>query len=158
MHPVPVIGYVESGVFLVKMDIGGKSPWMKNGLVNTRTAFDFEATLTRFRSVIERAGLTIFAEIDHSANASAVDLPLPPTTLFLFGNPRGGTPLMQISQTVALDLPFRAVVWEDDDEVVWITYNDPRWLAERYPLGPAAEPVWTAIGDGMMKLTLAATA
>ena len=108
---------------------------MKNGLVNARTAFGFEATLTRFRSVIERAGLTIFAEIDHSANASAVDLPLPPTTLFLFGNPRGGTPLMQISQTVALDLPFRAVVWEDDDEVVWITYNDPRWLAERYPLG-----------------------
>ena len=65
---------------------------------------------------------------------------------------------MQLNQAVALDLPFRAVVWEDDEGVAWITHNDPHWLAARYPLGSAAEPVWSAISDGMKRLTAAATA
>jgi uncharacterized protein (DUF302 family) len=131
---------------------------MNDGLISVRSPHSYKATLSRFHTVVEQAGLTIFAEIDHSANASAVDLPLRPTALLLLGNPRGGAPLMQINQAVALDLPFRAVVWKDDEGIAWITYNDPHWLAGRYRLGPAAEPAWSAISDGMKKLAGVATA
>ena len=130
---------------------------MNDDLVIVRSRHSYAMTLERFRSALEQAGLTVFAEIDHGANATAVNLQLRPTVLLVFGNPRGGTPLMQMNQTVALDLPLRAVVWEDDAGVAWITHNDPRWLSERYRLGPAAGPILSTMSEGMKKLTALAT-
>lgn len=129
-----------------------------DGLVNVRSVHSYGVTLERFRAGLMQAGLTIFAEIDHRANATAVGLTLRPTMLLVFGNPRGGTPLMQMHQTVALDLPLRALVWEDDKGATWITHPDPHALAQRHQLGSAAEPVWSAMSDGMKRLTAVAAA
>jgi uncharacterized protein (DUF302 family) len=129
-----------------------------NGLVTVRSTYDVAETARRFREEAEKAGLTIFSEIDHGQNAVAVGLVLKPTRLLIFGNPRGGTPLMQINRTAAIDLPFKALVWEDDDGATWLTYNDPQWLAERHNIAAGADAAIHAIESGMKKLSLAATA
>jgi uncharacterized protein (DUF302 family) len=87
----------------------------RNGLISVQSAHDVAETARRFRDVVEKAGLTIFSDIDHGRNAVAAGLVLKPTRLLIFGNPRGGTPLMQANRTAAIDLPFKALVWEDDD-------------------------------------------
>jgi uncharacterized protein (DUF302 family) len=129
-----------------------------DGLVSVRSAHDVVETARRFRDVAEKAGLTIFSDIDHGQNAVAAGLVLKPTRLLIFGNPRGGTPLMQANRTAAIDLPFKALVWEDDNGTTWLTYNDPRWLAGRHNIDSSADAAIQAIDSGMKKLSLAATA
>lgn len=128
-----------------------------NGLINSRSRRDVGETLERFRIAAQNAGLLIFAEIDHGRNAIDVGLALRQTVLLIFGNPKGGTPLMQLNQTSAIDLPFKILVWEDEHGVTWLSYNDPEWIAERHRLGPGAEQSVTAISEGMKKLVAAAT-
>jgi uncharacterized protein (DUF302 family) len=77
--------------------------------------------------------------------------------LLIFGNPRGGTPLMQQNRTAAIDLPFKALVWEDNSGAVWLTYNDPRWLTERHHIDSGADDTVHAVDSGMKKLSAAAT-
>ena len=127
------------------------------GLINHRSEHDVTETTRRFRAAAERAGLTIFAEVDHGENAAEVGLALRPTRLLIFGNPRGGTPLMQINQTAGIDLPFKALIWSDEQGTVWLTYNDPQWLADRHALGASADPIVTTIAAGMEKLAASAT-
>ncbi len=104
----------------------------ENGLVTVESEQDFEATVERIERGIENTeGLTLVTAIDHAENASSVDLDLPPTTLFIFGNPQVGTPLMQASRTIGIDLPQKMLVWQDGDRVN-VTYNDPQFLAERH--------------------------
>jgi uncharacterized protein (DUF302 family) len=129
-----------------------------NGLISVESPHDVSETARRFREAAEKAGLTIFSDIDHGQNAAAAGLALKPTRLLIFGNPRGGTPLMQANRTAAIDLPFKALVWEDDGGKTWLTYNDPRWLAERHEIDSAAAAAIQAIDSGMKKLSLAATA
>jgi uncharacterized protein (DUF302 family) len=129
-----------------------------NGLISVRSAHGVAETARRFRDVAEKAGLTVFADIDHSQNAVAAGLALKPTRLLIFGNPLGGTPLMQASRTAAIDLPFKALLWEDDGGTTWLTYNDPRWLAVRHDIDSGADAAIQAIDAGMKKLSLAATA
>jgi uncharacterized protein (DUF302 family) len=86
--------------------------------------------------------MTVFARIDHAAGAAEAGLPLRPTELLIFGNAKAGTPLMQANQAIGIDLPLKALVFEDAAGKVWLSYNDPRWLAHRHGLGAvAAEPV-----------------
>jgi uncharacterized protein (DUF302 family) len=128
-----------------------------DGLISLQSKHDVAETARRFRDVAEKAGLTIFSEIDHAQNASMAGLELGPTRLLIFGNPRGGTPLMQSNRTAAIDLPFKALVWEDDNGTTWLTYNDPKWLAKRHKVDPGANPAISAIDSGMKSLSLAAT-
>lgn len=128
-----------------------------NGLISVRSKYDAVETARRFRDAAEKAGLTIFSEIDHGQNAVTAGLALGPTLLLIFGNPRGGTPLMQLSRTAAIDLPFKALVWQDDDGVTWLTYNDPQWLAERHKIDSNANAAIHAIDAGMKVLSSAAT-
>ena len=128
------------------------------GMITRRSPHDALKTLRRLRAAIERAGLTVFADVDHRGNAVEVGLELRPTRLLIFGDPRGGTPLMQLGQTVGLDLPLKILVWEDPDGVAWLAYNDPRWMADRHALGPAAATAVAAISSGLEKLAAAATA
>jgi uncharacterized protein (DUF302 family) len=128
-----------------------------SGLVSLRSAYDVAETARRFRDVAEKAGLTVFSDIDHGQNAAAAGLALRPTRLLIFGNPRAGTLLMQASRAAAIDLPFKALVWEDNDGTTWLTYNDPQWLAERHGMDSGADATIQAIDSGMKKLTLAAT-
>jgi uncharacterized protein (DUF302 family) len=144
---------------LAKRAAGGTDAMADDtGLITLRSAGDVAATARRFREAAGNAGLTIFADIDHAANAAAAGLSLRPTRLLVFGNPRGGTPLMQLEQRAGIDLPFKALIWEDAGGTTWLSWNDPAWLATRHSLGKAAGPVAAEIAAGMEKLAAFATA
>ena len=104
----------------------------ENGLTTISSQHSVKATIDRLENVAKAKGLTIFARIDHAAGATSVGLPLRPTELLIFGNARGGTPLMQLAQTVGIDLPLKALAWEDAAGKTWLSYNEPAWLAERH--------------------------
>jgi len=107
------------------------------GLTTVPSRFRQKETMDRLANEIQAKGLTIFARIDHSAGAIDVGLTLRPTELIIFGNARGGTPLMQSAQTVGIDLPLKALVWEDAAGKTWISYNEPSWIAERHGVADA---------------------
>jgi len=95
--------------------------------------------------------------VDHAKNAVSVGMALRPTELLIFGNPKGGTPLMQENQVSGIDLPVRALVWQDADGRVWLTYNDPRWLAARHGLGAPSQPALDAMTAGLAAIARDAT-
>ena len=104
------------------------------GLVTIGSSFDVKTTADRLEGVLQEKGMTVFARIDHAAGARTAGTPLPPTELIIFGNPKVGTPLMQCQRTVAVDLPQKALIWEDDSGQVWLSYNDPTYLASRHDI------------------------
>jgi uncharacterized protein (DUF302 family) len=104
------------------------------GLVTIGSSFDVKTTADRLEGVLQEKGMTVFSRIDHAAGARAAGKPLPPTELIIFGNPKVGTPLMQCQRTVAIDLPQKALIWEDDSRQVWLSYNDPAYLAGRHDI------------------------
>ena len=105
-----------------------------DGMVRVRSTRDFGATVRALDSALAARSITVFARVDHAANASRANLELRPTTLFIFGNPQVGTRLMQCEQTSAIDLPLKALVWQDTARVVWIGYVAPTRLADRHNL------------------------
>ena len=109
-----------------------------NGLITLPSAHDFTTTLDRLVTALQTKGVTIFACVDHAAGAAGVNMALRPTTLVIFGNPAAGTPLMQAAQTTGIDLPLKALVWQDADGSVKLSYNDPGWIAARHALGSKA--------------------
>lgn len=120
------------------------------GLVTVDGGESVAATVDRIRSDIEEGPLSLVTTVDHAANAASVDMELPPTTLLVFGNPEVGTPLMQSARSVAVDLPQKMLVWEDDGAVK-VTYNDPRYLADRHEISGQDDRIET-IGDALEKL------
>jgi uncharacterized protein (DUF302 family) len=120
-----------------------------NGLITISSAFSVRDTIDRLSAKVTSLGLNVFARIDHAAGAAKVSMPLRPTELLIFGNPMGGTPLMQDQQTAGIDLPIKALAWEDANGKVWLTYNDPAWIAERHHLGPNSASAVKAIATGM---------
>jgi uncharacterized protein (DUF302 family) len=129
----------------------------ENGLVTLRSAHDVATTLARLTAALDAKGVTVFARIDHAAGAQSVGLALRPTTLVIFGNPAAGTPLMQVAQTAGIDLPLKVLVWRDADDGVWLTYNDPAWLAGRHGLGPQAGPTVEALTTALAAFSRHAT-
>jgi uncharacterized protein (DUF302 family) len=127
------------------------------GLVTLRSRHDTPETARRFRAAAEQTGLTIFAEVDHGRNAVEAGLALQPTLLILFGAPRGGTLLMQLAQTVGIDLPLKVLIWDDEQGATWLAYNDPRWIADRHGLSAGADRPVAAMTATLGKLAAAAT-
>jgi uncharacterized protein (DUF302 family) len=105
---------------------------MNNGLIHTASPHSVVETLQRLEAILKSKGLTIFALVDHSGEAAKVGMEMHPTKLVIFGSPRGGTPVMLAATSVAIDLPLKALVWEDDRGKVWITQNSPEYLKERH--------------------------
>jgi uncharacterized protein (DUF302 family) len=105
-----------------------------NGLVHLSSAHSVSETLARLELIVRSKGLTILAKIDHSGDAAKAGLEMRPTQLLIFGNPRSGTPLMVASPTAAIDLPLKALAWQDEDGKVWLTYNSPEYLTERHAI------------------------
>src|SRR5260370_13667171 len=103
-----------------------------DGLVTIPSANDAAETARRLEAVLKQKGLEVFARIDHAAAARAVGMELRPTLLLLFGSPKAGTPLMHSNQTIGIDLPLKAVVWEGTDGYARLTYNLPDYLAARH--------------------------
>jgi uncharacterized protein (DUF302 family) len=113
--------------------------------------------MNRFEAEVRAKGMTVFAHVDHAAGAAAVGLPLRPTELLIFGHARGGTPLMQSVQTIGIDLPLKALVWQDETGDTWLSYNHPNWIANRHGLRRAADPTVSAMAAMLEALVTAAT-
>jgi uncharacterized protein (DUF302 family) len=128
----------------------------ENGLVTLASSFPVADTTDRLVNAATAAGLRIFARVDHAAGAVEVGMPLRPTELLIFGHPKGGTPLMMDKQTAGIDLPVKALVWQDEAGAVWLTYNDATWIAERHGLGEASEPAVAAMNLGLARLAQSA--
>ncbi len=103
-----------------------------DGLITAKSSYTAKATMDRFEDFAKQKGMKVFARIDHTAGAAKVGKTLRPTVVLIFGNPKGGTPFMQCAQTVGIDLPMKALVWEDVTGQVWLGYNDPAYIAVRH--------------------------
>jgi uncharacterized protein (DUF302 family) len=112
-----------------------------DGLISVKSSHDVKATADRLENILKQKGMNVFIRINHAAGARKVGKNLLPTELVVFGNPKVGTPLMQCNQSVAIDLPQKALIWQDDQGQVWLTYNDPDYLSQRHGLGKCAEVV-----------------
>jgi uncharacterized protein (DUF302 family) len=121
-----------------------------NGITTIASAFGAVETMDRLEATVRNKGMTVFARIDHAAGAVSVGLPLRPTELLVFGNARAGTPLMQASQTMGLDLP-------DAYGKTWLSYNDPRWLVARHGAEASIEPATEEMATALEALSRAAT-
>jgi uncharacterized protein (DUF302 family) len=112
-----------------------------DGLVALKSPHSAAETMSRLETAVKQRGLNAFARIDHAAGAAKVGKTLRPTELLIFGNPQGGTPLMECAQSAGIDLPLKALVWQDEASQVWLGYNDPAYLAQRHgvPACPVVE-------------------
>ena len=122
------------------------------GLTTMPSRFGPQDTMDRLEAAVKAKGMTVFARIDHAAGAAEAGLPLRPTAVLIFGNAKAGTPLMQSVQTVGIDLPLKALVWQDTSGDTWLSYNDPAWLAQRHGVAGTETVV------GMMTAALDAVA
>jgi uncharacterized protein (DUF302 family) len=127
-----------------------------DGMVAVKSADGAEATMDRLEALVEQRGLRVFARIDHAAGASSVGETLRPTELLIFGSPEKGTPFMECAQTVGIDLPVKALVWEDASGQVWLGYNDPGYLARRH--GVPECPVAAKLQEALRGLAASAVA
>jgi uncharacterized protein (DUF302 family) len=124
----------------------------EHGMVTIASGWSVGETIDRLQAAATAVGLLVFARIDHAGNAAQAGMELRPTELLIFGHPRGGTPLMHDRQTSGIDLPVKALAWQDQDGQVWLTYNSASWLAERHGLGAASETAVKAIATGLTQL------
>jgi uncharacterized protein (DUF302 family) len=127
-----------------------------DGLVALKSPHGAAETMSRFEAAVKQRGLNVFARIDHAAGAANVGKTLRPTELLIFGNPQGGTPLMECAQSAGIDLPLKALVWQDESAQVWLGYNDPGFVAQRH--GAAGCPVVENLRKALSGLAEAAVA
>jgi uncharacterized protein (DUF302 family) len=103
-----------------------------NGLLQVASPYTVKETLRRLESVLAERGVRLFALIDHSGEAEKIGMKMRPTKLVIFGSPKGGTPVMVAAPTLAIDLPLKALIWEDEGGKVWVSYNSPEYLQQRH--------------------------
>jgi len=111
------------------------------GLITVKSPHGVKETLDRFESAAKARGLNVFLRLDHAAGAQKIGKTLRSTELLIFGNPQGGTPLMECAQSAGIDLPLKALAWQDAAGQVWLAYNDPRYLAGRHDAGECSPVV-----------------
>jgi uncharacterized protein (DUF302 family) len=105
-----------------------------NGIISIKSSHDVKTTVDRLDNILREKGMTVFIRINHAEGAQKVGKKLRPTELVIFGNPKVGTPLMQCGQSVGIDLPQKALIWQDKAGQVWLSYNDPKYLASRHSI------------------------
>jgi len=123
------------------------------GLVSHPSSFGPQVTVDRLISSVTDRGMVVVARIDHSAAAAEAGLQLRWSEVLIFGNPRAGTPLMQLAPTMAIDLPLRAFVWQDADQQTWLSYNDPSRLAERHGINAGENDIVRAMSDALRAIS-----
>lgn len=128
-----------------------------DGLITIESPCGPEETMNRFEAEVRARGMTVFAHIDHAAGATAAGLSLRPTELLIFGNAKNGTPLMQSTQTFGIDLPLKALVWQDASGTTWLSYNDSAFLAHRHGLDGADNTTVNAIAAALKAIASKAT-
>src|SRR5437588_1654182 len=115
--------------------LGTETAMAADGLITLASNHGPSETMSRLEAAVKAKGMSVLARIDHAAGAAKIGTSLRPTEVLIFGNPKGGTPLMQSAQTIGLDLPLRALVWQDASGQTFLSYNDPVWLAKRHAVG-----------------------
>ncbi|HEV2420738.1 MAG TPA: DUF302 domain-containing protein [Candidatus Acidoferrales bacterium] len=118
------------------------------GIISLLSNYSVPETLDRLTAVLEGKGIQVFARIDHSGEAQKVGMRMPPTQLLIFGNPKSGTPVMLAAPTAAIDLPLKALAWEDAEGKVRLSYNDPEYLKRRFSLSD--DEIKTISGVGVL--------
>jgi uncharacterized protein (DUF302 family) len=113
--------------------------------------------MNRFEAEVRQRGMIAFAHIDYAAGAASVGLSLRPTDLLIFGSARGSTPLMELVQTIGIDLPLKALVWQDASGMAWLSYTEPKWLAKRHGLDPDAAANISALAVELSQMAKSAT-
>jgi uncharacterized protein (DUF302 family) len=134
----------------------GEAAMTIDGLKTLASSLGAKETMDQLESIVKSKGLTVFARIDHAAGATTVGMNLRPTELLIFGNARGGTPLMQADPRLGIELPLKALVHQDDAGKVWLSYVDPHWLTQRYALGPTVSANVDALSKALEGLVSAA--
>src|SRR5215475_11912983 len=127
------------------------------GLTTIKSSNGPEETMNRFEAEVRGRGMTVFAHIDHAAGAAAAGLSLPPTEVLIFGNAKTGSPLMEATQTIGINLPLKVLVWRDEDGTTWLSYNDPAWLAERHGILPESAVTLQQMSAALASLAEIAT-
>ncbi len=127
------------------------------GLTTIASPHDQATTMDRLIAAIAARGMSVIARIDHAGAAAKAGLALRPTEVVIFGNPKAGTGLMQMAQTMGIDLPLKALIWQDEAGKTWLSYNEPHWLAERHGLGAAADKTLAAMAEALAALAREAT-
>ena len=117
-----------------------------DGIISKASKYSVPETLDRVDALLQSKGIKIFVRVDHSGEAEKAGLKMPPTQLLIFGNPKGGTPVMLAAPTAAIDLPLKALAWQDADGKVWLSYNDPEYIKKRF--GLTDDQIKTIIGIG----------
>jgi len=128
-----------------------------NGLISVKSSYDVKITADRLEEVLKAKGMMVFTRINHAEGAQKVGKELRPTELVIFGNPKVGTPLMQCTQSAAIDLPQKALAWEDEAGQVWLTYNDPEYLVKRHDI-KGCDEVIKKVSNALGNFAKAATA
>jgi uncharacterized protein (DUF302 family)/uncharacterized membrane protein YidH (DUF202 family) len=112
------------------------TPKKANGIIDTPSKHSVDETVEKLKTILQAKGITLFALVDHSAEAEKVGMKMRPTKLLIFGNPKGGTPVMLAAPSIAIDLPLKILIWEDGEGKVWLSYNSPAYLQERHGVPP----------------------
>lgn len=135
------------GTLLLSFLLAAPHVLAADGFIALKSPHFPKATLDRLEKALKENGMTIFARVDHAAGAQKVGKTLRPTELLIFGNPQGGTPFMECSQTVGIDLPLKALSWVDSAGQSWLGYNDPAFIARRHDAAqcPAVAPITQAL-------------
>ena len=141
---------------VIALFICAQPAFADNGLINIKSHHSVKVTADRLEKILKTKGMTVFIRINHAAAARKVGKELRPTELLIFGNPKVGTPLMQCQQSVALDLPQKALIWKDADGQVWLTYNDPEYIARRHGITDC-QKIRKKIANALQKFADAAT-
>jgi uncharacterized protein (DUF302 family) len=152
-----VFGAIKVFAAIAAIWLLGAQAMAAEGLITIPSSYGPQETMAKLEAEVKTKGLTVFAHVDHAAGAAAVGLSMLPTDLLLFGNAKGGTPLMQAAQTVGIDLPLKVLVWQDASGKTFVSYNDPAWIAKRHGLGPESEATVKALSGALAAITAAAT-
>lgn len=137
--------------------LSGAGAMAEDGLITLKSAFGPAETMGRLEAEVKTKGMTVFAHVDHAAGAAAAGLPLRPTDLLIFGAAKGGTPLMQSAQIAGIDLPLKALVWQDEAGATFLSYNDPAYIARRHGLDASANAALGAMSGLLREIARTAT-
>lgn len=150
-------GALKFALILAGTLLSGAHAMAVDGLNTIPSDFAARETADRLEAAVKDKGMTLFARIDHAAGAVAEGLPLRPIEVLIFGNAKSGTPLMQAEPTIGIDLPLKVLVYEDSAGKVWLSYNQPRWLAQRHGLGDSADRILDAMAAALGAVAAVAT-
>lgn len=127
-----------------------------DGVIVVKSSHDVVATMDKLENIVKEKGMSVFGRVDHAAGAAKADMELAPTQVLIFGNPKVGSPLMKCSQSIAIDLPQKALVWQDAGGDVWLGYNDPMYLKQRHGT-EGCDAVFEKVAGALANFAKAAT-